>query len=307
MASGVAIVLLEPGPLPADYGWRAAFLLGAMLSAAILFLRSFLPESPRWLVTHGRAAEAETIVEAIESRAGVAGSRPPAPIRIRPRTHTPLHAVFVALAITYRSRSLIALALMGAQAFFYNAIFFTYALVLTEFYGVRADQIGWHILPFAAGNFLGPAILGPLFDHLGRRAMISFTYIFSGVLLAGTGYLFATEIISAAQQTAAWTLVFFFASAAASSAYLTVSETFPLEIRALTIAIFYALGTAIGGVAGPWLFGVLIDSGSRWSVYNGYLLGAALMIAAGLAALRYCIAAERRPLEAVARPLAAVD
>ena len=162
---------------------------------------------------------------------------------------------------------------MTAQAFFYNAIFFTYALILTDFYGVPVDHVGWYILPFAAGNFLGPILLGRLFDTIGRKIMIALTYALSGLLLAATGYLFSLGMISAEGQTIAWMTVFFFASAAASSAYLTVSETFPLEIRALAIAIFYAVGTGIGGVAGPLLFGALIDTGSRSSVFAGYLLG----------------------------------
>ena len=196
---------------------------------------------------------------------------------------------------------------MASQAFFYNAIFFTYALVLTDFYGIRADRVGWYILPFAAGNFLGPVLLGRLFDTIGRRPMIAATYALSGLLLAGAGYLFAAGVLSATGQTAAWMVIFFFASAAASSAYLTVSETFPLEVRALAIAFFYAFGTGIGGVAGPWLFGALIDTGSRWSVFAGYLFGAALMLVAALVAARFGVAAERKPLESVSRPLAAAD
>ena len=196
---------------------------------------------------------------------------------------------------------------MAAQAFFYNAIFFTYALVLTDFYGIPAGHVGWYILPFAAGNFLGPLILGRLFDVIGRRPMIAFTYIISGVLLAISGALFAQGTLSAVEQTLAWTVIFFFASAAASSAYLTVSETFPLEIRALAIAFFYAVGTGIGGIAGPWLFGALIETGSRGSVFAGYLFGAALMVAAGLIAAFFAVPAERKPLEQVARPLAFVD
>ena len=188
---------------------------------------------------------------------------------------------------------------MASQAFFYNAIFFTYALVLTDFYGIPAGHVGWYLLPFAAGNFLGPVFLGRLFDTIGRRPMIASTYAISGVLLAGAGYLFAIGVLSAPQQTVAWMVIFFFASAAASSAYLTVSETFPLEVRALAIAFFYAVGTGIGGVAGPWLFGLLIDTGSRWSVFGGYLFGAVLMIAAAGVAWRYGVAAERKPLEAV--------
>ena len=196
---------------------------------------------------------------------------------------------------------------MGAQAFFYNAIFFSYALVLTDFYGVAADQVGWYILLFAAGNFLGPLLLGWLFDALSRRPMIAFTYIMSGVLLAGSGTLFAQGVLTSMQQTVAWMVILFFASAAAGSAYLTVSETFPLEIRALAIAFFYAVGTGIGGVAGPWLFGALIDTGSHMSVFGGYLLGAGLMVAAGVIAALFCIPAERKPLEQVARPLAFID
>jgi MFS family permease len=167
--------------------------------------------------------------------------------------------------------------------------------------------VGWYLLPFAAGNFLGPVILGRLFDTIGRRPMIAATYAISGVLLAGVGYLFAIGVLTAQQQTIGWMIIFFFASAAASSAYLTVSETFPLEVRALAIAFFYAIGTGVGGIIGPWLFGVLIDTGSRWSVYGGYLLGAALMLAAAFVAARYCIPAERKPLESVSRPLAAID
>jgi MFS family permease len=223
------------------------------------------------------------------------------------RSHTPLGEVARTLFHAYRRRSLVGLALMTAQAFFYNAIFFTYALVLTDFFGIASNQVGWYILPFAAGNFLGPLLLGRLFDTLGRRIMIALTYSVSGILLAISGYLFSIDVLSAQTQTMAWMVIFFFASPAASAAYLTVSETFPLEVRALAIALFYAVGTGIGGVAGPALFGVLIDTGSRASVFAGYLFGSALMIAAGLIAWRYGVAAERRPLESVAQPLAVVE
>jgi len=202
---------------------------------------------------------------------------------------------------------MVGLALMAAQAFFYNAIFFTYALILTDFYGIRSDHVGWYILPFALGNFLGPVLLGRLFDTVGRRQMISFTYAMSGLLLAATGYLFMRGVLSAEVQTIAWMVIFFFASAAASSAYLTVSEIFPLEIRALAIAFFYAMGTGVGGIAGPILFGALIDTGSRMSVFAGYLLGAILMIAAAFVEWRWGVAAERKTLEMVARPLTFVD
>jgi MFS family permease len=196
---------------------------------------------------------------------------------------------------------------MAAQAFFYNAIFFTYALILTNFYGIPAAHVGWYILPFAAGNFLGPLLLGRFFDTIGRKTMIAATYAVSGLLLAFTGWLFSIALLSAGAQTIAWMVIFFVASAAASSAYLTVGEIFPLEIRAVAIAFFYAVGTGIGGVAGPLLFGWLIASGSRVSVFVGYLIGSVLMIAAGVVEWVWGIAAERRPLEAIARPLASVE
>jgi MFS family permease len=303
-----SIVLLDPALLPVDIGWRAAFAIGAALSLVILFMRMWLPESPRWLITHRRAAEAEAVVAGIEERfrrdGHVLEPGPFPKIRLRARSHTPLAEVASTLFHGLRQRTLVGLALMAAQAFFYNAIFFTYALVLTEFYAVPADQVGWYILPFAAGNFLGPLILGRLFDTVGRRPMLAFTYAVSGLLLAGTGLLFAWNLVTPRTLTLCWTVIFFFASSAASAAYLTVSETFPLEIRALAIAFFYAVGTGIGGIAGPLLLGALIHTGSRWSVLWGYLLGAALMLAAALIAALYAVAAERKPLEQVARPLA---
>ncbi len=306
-----SILLLDPAWFGPDTGWRLAFFIGAALGIVIFLMRFWIPESPRWLMTHGRAAEAEAIVASIDEgfrrRGHVLDDAPLSRIRLHARRSTPLREVAHTLFQAHRQRTFVGLALMGAQAFFYNAIFFTYALVLTDFYGIRAEQVGWYLLPFAAGNFLGPLLLGRLFDTIGRRPMIAATYLLSGILLAGSGHLFATGVLSATGQTVAWTVIFFFASAAASSAYLTVSETFPLEVRALAIAFFYAIGTGIGGVAGPWLFGVLIDTGSRTSVFGGYLLGAALMVAAGLIAARFGVAAERKPLEAVARPLAAAD
>ena len=306
-----SIALLDPAFLPVDIGWRAAFAIGALLSTVIFVMRMWIPESPRWLVTHGRAAEAEAIVAGIEDslrRQGHVLSAGPFPrIRLRMRSHTPLREVAAVLFTTERQRSLVGLSLMAAQAFFYNAIFFTYALILTDFYAVPADHVGWYILPFAAGNFLGPLLLGRLFDTWGRRPMIAITYSISGLLLAGIGFLFAQDVVSVRTLTLGWSVTFFFASAAASSAYLTVSETFPLEMRALAIAVFYAVGTGVGGVIGPWLMGALIETGSRPGVFAGYLLGAILMLAAAGVMLRWGIAAERKPLEEVSRPLAAAD
>jgi MFS family permease len=306
-----AIILLDPSVMGPDSGWRLAYLTGAGLGLVVFVMRLWIPESPRWLVIHGFPDQAHAIVADIERSA--ANGRDAAPqggwarIRLQMRHHTPLAEVARTLFSTYRQRSVVALVLMAAQAFFYNAIFFTYALVLTEFYGIAASQIGWYLLPFAAGNFLGPLLLGRLFDSVGRRTMIALTYGISGILLAISGYLFAAGVWSAQTQTMAWMVIFFFASPAASAAYLTVSETFPLEVRALAIALFYAIGTGIGGVIGPTLFGALIDTGSRNSVFAGYLFGSALMLAAAIVAWRYCIAAERKPLESVARPLAVVD
>jgi MFS family permease len=306
-----AIVLLDPTVIGPDLGWRLAYLTGACLGLVVFVMRMWIPESPRWLMIHGRPEQAHAIVEDIErsvtGQVQDPGQHAWPKIKLRMRDHTPLREVAHTLFSAYRQRALVGLTLMTAQAFFYNAIFFTFALVLTDFYGIAANQIGWYILPFAAGNFLGPLLLGRLFDTLGRRVMITFTYGISGALLALSGYLFAIGVLSAQNQTIAWMIIFFFASPAASSAYLTVSETFPLEVRALAIAMFYSIGTGIGGVAGPALFGALIDTGSRNSVFAGYLLGSGLMIVAAVVAWRFAISAERRTLEAVARPLAFVE
>ncbi len=311
MGAVAAIVLLDPALIGPDLGWRLAYFSGAALGLVVFVMRLWIPESPRWLMIHGRPDEAHAIVADIErSVTGHVQDKPQKAwpkIRLRMRSHTPLREVAHTLLTLYRTRSLVGLSLMTAQAFFYNAIFFTFALVLTDFFGIASNQVGWYILPFALGNFLGPLLLGRLFDTLGRRAMIAFTYGVSGVLLALSGYLFSIGMLSAQTQTIAWMVIFFFASPAASAAYLTVSETFPLEVRALAIALFYAVGTGVGGVAGPMLFGALIDTGSRDSVFAGYLLGSGLMIAAAAIGWRYGIAAERRPLESVARPLAFVE
>lgn len=304
-----SIVLLAPGTLPPDWGWRACFFIGAALGLGILLMRMWVPESPRWLILRGRASDAESIVGGIERslrERGHALAQPDGPrLRLRVRQATPLREVWHTLIHTYRQRSLVGLTLMTAQAFCYNAIFFTYALVLTDFYGVSAARVGWYLLPFAAGNVLGPIVLGHFFDAVGRRVMISLTYAIAGVLLALCGWGFAQGLLSTLTQTLAWSVIFFFASAASSSAYLTVSETFPLEIRALAIAVFYAVGTLLGGVAGPALFGWLIDTQRRADVFIGYLIGATLMLCAAIVAARWGVAAQRRPLEAVAAPLSA--
>ena len=303
----LSLALLDERVLGPQQGWRAGFLLGAALAAAILLVRRHVPESPRWLLTHGRADEALRIIEDIERRAVAETGGPLAPVDAHvsyTRRATPtLSEVAHVLLRRYRARSGVVLALMVSQAFFYNAIFFTYALVLTRFHGVDAARVGLYIVPFAAGNVLGPLLLGPLFDRVGRRRMIAITYALSGVTLAITGVGFVAGWLDAVTQTMAWSVVFFLASAAASSAYLTVSEVFPLEMRALAISIFYAVGTGVGGFAAPALFGALIETGNRGNVFAGYLVGAVLVIAAAAIAWRWAVNAERKPLEEIAPPL----
>jgi MFS family permease len=298
-----AVTFLQPGWLAPDLGWRVAFGIGAALGLGVLLLRRHVPESPRWLILHDRLLEAERVVDVIERRAGQHApvSRPGTEPKIRliASARTPVARMVVAILRDYPKRVVLGLTLMSAQAFFYNAIFFSYALVLTRFYGVGAAEVGWYILPFALGNFLGPLALGPLFDLVGRKPMI-------GMMLAAVGWLFREGLLSAAHLTLCWTGIFFFASAAASSAYLTVSESFPLEARALAIAIFYALGTALGGAVSPWLFGVLVATGERSAVFAGYLVGAGLMIVAALVEFAIGVKAERQPLESVARPLSSL-
>jgi MFS family permease len=307
VGAGGSLILLDPALIDPAYGWRLAFLTGAIIGLVILVMRFWIPESPRWLVTHGMPEQAAAVVRGIEAHFPHIERPPAQPIRLRMRRHTQLREVARTLFKTYRGRTLVGLSLMAAQAFFYNAIFFTYALVLTDFYGTPAGQVGWYILPFAAGNVLGPIVLGRLFDTLGRRVMIASTYAISGILLAITAELFSHNVLTAQGLTGAWMIVFFFASAAASSAYLTVSEIFPLEIRALAIAFFYAIGTGVGGVIGPLLLGALINTGSRGSVAIGYLIGAALMIGAAAVEAIWGVDAERKALESVAHPLALAD
>jgi MFS family permease len=305
MGSAATIVLLDPNRLPIWLGWRFAFGIGAMLGLVVIFFRRWIPESPRWLLIHGRPAEAERILDEVErtmpADALVAHDAPAT--RIRMRTHTPWREIWHTIAHEHRRRSVLGFVLMLTQAFFYNAIFFTYGLVLMRFYDVPAQNVGGYLLPFALGNVLGPIVLGHLFDTIGRRKMIAATYAIAGLLLAITGWLFHAGVLTAQTQTIAWMIIFFVASAAASSAYLTVSEIFPLEIRALAIAIFYAFGTLAGGVGAPILFGWIIGTGSRTALLIGYLVGAALMIIGGVVEAFLGVDAERKSLEEIATPL----
>ncbi|MBE0613057.1 MAG: MFS transporter [Burkholderiales bacterium] len=307
LGSGATLVLLDPSVFAVDTGWRIGFGAGALLGFLVLFARAFIPESPRWLSIHGRHRHAERAMADIETRVarqtGVALTPVTEKLTIHPRSRFGFRIIFSTLFTKYRSRAVLCFVLISSQAFLYNAIFFTYALVLTRFYAVPAQTTGLYLLPFAIGNFLGPLFLGHLFDSIGRRTMISATYAVAATLLLVTGALFVNETLTALGQTAAWAVIFFFASAAASSAYLTISEVFPLELRALSIAVFYAIGTAAGGIAAPLLFGALIGTGERINVFYGYALGATLMYVAAAFELRYGVRAERVSLETIAPPL----
>jgi MFS family permease len=310
LGAAATLVLLDPRRIPIWLGWRFAFGIGATLGLIVIFFRRWIPESPRWLMIHGRNDEAERIVAEVERKimgSSAAGIIPPGysapPTRIRTRTHTPWHEIWDAIVHEHRRRSFLGFVLMLTQAFFYNSIFFTYALVLMRFYNVPEQKVGSYLLPFALGNVFGPLLLGHFFDTIGRKKMITATYGLAGILLALTGWLFHAGVLTAYTQTLAWTVIFFIASAAASSAYLTVSEIFPLEIRAMSIAIFYAIGTLAGGVGAPLLFGWIIGTGSITALFIGYLLAAALMIFGAVTEAWIGVPAERRSLEDVATPL----
>ena len=312
MGSALSILLLNPNFVSQYYGWRVAFWLGAALGLCILLIRRYVPESPRWLLTHGRTEEAEETTDAIETQVREQTGRdlPPVggqPIIVEQRESIGFGLIARAMFQMYPKRTILGLTLMGSQAFLYNAIFFTYALVLTGFYGIEASTVPYFLLPFAFGNLLGPLLLGRLFDTVGRVPMIAGCYFLSGGLMALTGYLFYLDILSAVTQTILWCIVFFFASAAASAGYLTVSEVFPMEIRAMAIALFYAIATGVGGISGPVIFGQLIGTGNATNLLIAYLVGAGFMVLAAVVELVIGVRAEGQSLENVATPLTAIE
>jgi MFS family permease len=313
IGAAASIFLLNPSLLAINVGWRIGFFIGPVIGLGVLYLRYVLPESPRWLMTHGREEEAERTVDGIEEQVRGQGHQlKPVPdsraLEVTDRGAVSYFQIAKTLLGDYPSRSFLGFSMMVTQAFLYNAIFFTSGLVLANFYHIPSDQLGYYFFPFAVGNLAGPLLLGPLFDTLGRRKMITSTYCLSAILLAISGWLFDAGALNAVTQTIAWCVIFFFASAGASSAYLTVSEIFPLELRAQAISFFFAISQLAGGVAAPALFGYLIGAGKvRGPLTVGYLIGAVVMFAGGLIAWFFGVNAERKSLEDIATPLSVVS
>jgi MFS family permease len=309
LGSLASLALLDEDLFPADIGWRIAFALAAVMGFGILLVRRNVPESPRWLFLHGNDVEAERVTRDIERQVVESTAQeliePRRRIRIKQRGPMGIGEIASVVFRMYPKRTFVGMALFTGQAFLYNAIFFTYALVLTEIYGVNSSSVGLYLLPFAVGNFAGPLLLGRFFDTVGRKPMIAGTYILSGILLIITGLLFRDGTLTATTQTIAWCVIFFVASAGASAAYLTVSEIFPMETRAMAIAFFYAAGTIVGGFGGPLLFGALIQSGEPGQIFIGYLVGAVVMIAGGIIQATMGVEAAQRDLEDIAPPLSA--
>jgi MFS family permease len=309
LGSLASLLLLDESIFSANVGWRIAFGLAAAMGFGILLVRRNVPESPRWLFLHGHDREAERVTQDIERQVvedtHVQLIPPRRTIRIKQRPPIGIFEIAGVVFKMYPKRAFVGLSLFTGQAFLYNAIFFTYSLVLTKIYHVNSASVGLYLLPFAVGNFLGPLLLGRYFDTVGRKPMIAGTYILSGVLLIITGILFDHGTLNATTQTVAWCIIFFFASAGASAAYLTVSEIFPMETRAMAIAFFYATGTIVGGFGGPLLFGALIQSGKPSQIFIGYVVGAVVMIFGGVVQALMGVEAAGRDLEDIAPPLSA--
>jgi MFS family permease len=311
LGAAASIPLFNPDVISQDWGWRIGFWIGPVLGLFIIYLRRHIPESPRWLITHGRAEQAERTIDEIEQRVESTGGRlervdDSAAIELKPIEYVPFRTIVGVLFRKYPKRTLTAAAMMITQSFLYNAIFFTYALVLQNFYDIPRDHTPYFLFPFAAGNLIGPLVLGHLFDTIGRRKMIFATYGLSGLVLLVSAFLFHAGALTATTQTIFWCVAFFFASAGASSAYLTVSETFPLELRAQAISYFFSLAQIFGSIA-PALYGALIGDGSqRGPLTIGYIIGAVIMILGGVIAIIFGTDAERKSLETVSEPLSLV-
>ncbi|HEY3479604.1 MAG TPA: MFS transporter [Streptomyces sp.] len=307
----LSIVMLNTDIFPKNVGWRLTFALGVVLGLVILLVRRHVPESPRWQFIHGHGDEAEELVSSvekeIEEEKGTRLPRAKTKITIHQRASIGFGLIAKTVFRKYPRRAVLSLSLFIGQAFLYNAITFGFGSILTKFFNVSTGSTGYYFAVIAAGNFLGPLLLGPLFDTLGRRVMISSTYLLSGVLLFGTAWLFDRGSLNATTMTACWCVVLFFASAGASSAYLTASEVFPMETRAMAIAFFYAIGTAAGGISGPLVFADLTKSGVVGDTVLAFQIGASLMCAAGLVAAFLAVRAERRGLEDIAAPLSSVE
>lgn len=303
----LTLLLLNPAIFPESIGWRLCFVFGAVLGVAIIMVRRVIPESPRWLMTHGRVHDADAIVSEIEQQVALdrrtSLAHPHGTITVHPRPHATIATVARELFRSYPQRTGLGIGLMVTQSFMYNAVSFTYPLLLTKYYGVLSSNIGLYILPFALGNFGGPLLLGRLFDTIGRKPMISLTYGLAGLLLVVTGYLFWVGSLTLFTHMLIWSSIFFFASAGASAAYLTVSEIFPMEIRAMAIAFFFIVAQG-AGVAAPWLYGMLIET-SITSVFYGYLLGGGVMLLGAAIELWLGVKAEGQSLEQLATPLSA--
>jgi len=310
LGSLLSIPLLDTNLFAINVGWRLAFILGSLLGIITIISRIFIPDSPRWLVVHGQTEKAEEIVKKIEQKVekqfNIVLEEPENSLKIYPYRGTTLSIITNTLFKKYWKRSILSLILIIAQTFFYNAVFFSYSFILTNFYNVEDKYIGLYIIPFAIANLLGAFLLGSLFDSIGRIPMISITYALSGILLIVTGLLFMLNILNDKTQTVCWTIVFFFASAGSSASFVTIGEIFPLEIRALAIAFFNSLGTAGGGFVAPIIFGNLIESGDAKNIFYGYAVGGGLMLIGAFTELILGVKAERQSLENVATPISAL-